>query len=1439
MRNTKNNRQAQDINAIKISLSSPEDILEKSSGEVTKPETINYRTYKPESGGLFCERVFGPTKDFECHCGKYKRIRYRGIVCDRCGVEVTEKKVRRERIGHISLVVPVAHIWYFRTLPNKIGYLLGLPSKKLDMIIYYERYVVINTPEGIVNAEGEAVKYLDFLTEEEYLDILDAQPLESQYLSDDDPNKFVAKMGAEAIHDLLSRLNLDDLSYQLRDQAANETSQQRKTEALKRLQIVEAMREGQSHTENRPEWMTIKVIPVIPPELRPLVPLDGGRFATSDLNDLYRRVIIRNNRLKRLMEINAPEIILRNEKRMLQESVDALFDNSRKSSAVKADGKRALKSLSDSLKGKQGRFRQNLLGKRVDYSARSVIVVGPEMELHECGLPKDMAAELYKPFIIRKLIERGIVKTVKSAKKIIDSKEPVVWDILENVMKGHPVLLNRAPTLHRLGIQAFQPKMIEGKAIQLHPLACAAFNADFDGDQMAVHLPLGAAAILEAQVLMLASHNILNPANGAPITVPSQDMVLGLYYMTKEKRSTDEEKVKGEGMTFYSLDEVKIAYNEKQADLHAMIKVRVKDTKGKTTLVDTTVGRVLFNEFVPLEVDFVNELLTKKALRNIIGDVLERCGVAGTVHFLDAIKTIGFDMAFRGGLSFNLGDVIVPEEKEGLIADANKKVDEIKGNYAMGFITNNERYNQVIDVWTTTNARLTDTVMRNISTDKQGFNSVYMMLDSGARGSKEQIRQLSGMRGLMAKPKKSGDHGESIIENPITTNFREGLSILEYFISTHGARKGLADTALKTADAGYLTRRLVDVAQDVIVTEEDCETLRGLETFALKNNDDIVESLSDRISGRVSLHDVYHPKTEKLFVASSDMITATVAKAIDTAGIEMVEVRSALTCATRRGICVKCYGKSLSTNRMAQVGESVGVVAAQSVGEPGTQLTLRTFHVGGTASRSEVDSSITIKKDGRLEIEDLRTVKTTNKDGDKIEIVISRSAETRVIDDKNGVILSSAIVPYGSTIFIKDGAVKKGDVVCEWDPYNAVIVSEIAGKVEFMDIEEGVSYRTESDEQTGHQEKVIIDSRNRKISASITIGDKNYSVPVGSHLAVEDASKIKAGAILAKIPRSAGSSGDITGGLPRVTEMFEARNPSNPAVVSEIDGSVSFGKIKRGNREVIITSKNGETKKYLIKLAKHILVQENDYVKSGTPLCDGVITPADILAIKGVVTVQQYIVNEIQDVYRLQGVKINDKHFEVLVRQMMRKVKIADSGDTYFLENSLVGKEAFNEQNDKIFGMKLVEEAGDSEDLKVGQIVSPRQLREENSRLKRMDMKEVEARDAVPAVATPVLQGITRASLQVDSWISAASFQQTTKVLNEAAINAKRDNLIGLKENVIIGKKIPAGTGLVQAAETVVGSQAEYDKLMNPDTEEEVVTTEEVVEATIETATEE
>ncbi|MBC8265534.1 MAG: DNA-directed RNA polymerase subunit beta' [Flavobacteriales bacterium] len=1435
---TKDKIQHKDFTHLKISLSSPEDILGKSSGEVLKPETINYRTYKPERDGLFCERIFGPVKDFECHCGKYKRIRYRGIVCDRCGVEVTEKKVRRERVGHINLVVPVAHIWYFRTLPNKIGYLLGLPTKKMDMIIYYERYVVIQTGIGGVNEEGEPIKDKDFITEEEYLNILEALPSDNQYLPDEDPNKFIAKMGAEAISDLLSRIDMDSLSFELRHKANTETSQQRKTEALKRLQVVEAFREANQHTENKPEWMIIKVVPVTPPELRPLVPLDGGRFATSDLNDLYRRVIIRNNRLKRLMEISAPEVILRNEKRMLQESVDALFDNSRKSSAVKTDGNRALKSLSDNLKGKQGRFRQNLLGKRVDYSARSVIVVGPSLKLHECGLPKDMAAELYKPFIVRKLIERGIVKTVKSAKKIIDAREPVVWDILENVMRGHPVLLNRAPTLHRLGIQAFQPKMIEGKAIQLHPLVCTAFNADFDGDQMAVHLPLGSAAILEAQILMLASHNILNPANGAPITVPSQDMVLGLYYMTKQKVSADELKnekgkvieksvtVKGEGMTFYSDEEVKIAYNEQIIALHAMIKLSVNDTNGKSTIIETSVGRVLFNEFVPEEIGFINELLTKKALRTIIGDILDKCGVSKTVKFLDNIKDIGYQMAFKGGLSFNLGDVVVPLEKKQMVKDAYEKVDEVYSHYNLGVITNNERYNQVIDIWTNTNARLTETVMSRLRNERQGFNSLYMMLDSGARGSKEQIRQLSGMRGLMAKPQKSGDHGESIIENPIITNFREGLSILEYFISTHGARKGLADTALKTADAGYLTRRLVDVSQDVVITEEDCGTLRGLVTTALKNNEDIVETLSERISGRVCLHDIYNPTNNKIILESGSEITNLIAKQIEEANIEAVEIRSALTCETRKGICSKCYGRSLSSVKMAERGEAVGVIAAQSIGEPGTQLTLRTFHVGGTASRTAADSSITIKNDGKIEIEDLKTVKTKNDKGD-VEIVISRTAELRIIDQKSDVTLATHIIPYGSNIYKKSGKVKKGDVVCDWDPYNALIISEISGIIEFQDIEEGYTYRVESDEQTGHQEKVIIDSRDKKKSPSIIIKGKNeersYSIPVKAHIAIEEGETIKAGTIVAKIPRAQGSSGDITGGLPRVTELFEARNPSNPAVVSEIDGIISFGpRIKRGNKEIIVTPKTGDEKKFLVPLSKHILVQENDFIKAGTPLCDGVITPRDILAIKGPTVVQEYIVNEVQEVYRLQGVKINDKHFEVVVRQMMRKVEVIDSGDTKLLEKQLVNKIDFMEENDWIFDKKYIEEAGDSTNYQQGQLITARQLREENSRLKRKDLKLIESRDAIPAISTPVLQGITRASLQTDSWISAASFQETTKVLNEAAIRAKRDGLRGLKENVIVGHKIPAGTGLIDGSDLIVGSQAEFDKLLEEQTEEVV-----------------
>ena len=1411
------------FNKISIGLSSPESILEISKGEVLKPETINYRTHKPERDGLFCERIFGPVKDYECACGKYKRIRYKGIVCDRCGVEVTEKKVRRDRVGHINLVVPVAHIWYFRSLPNKMGYLLGLPSKKLDMIIYYERYVVIQ-PGIAKNAEGASLQKMDFLTEEEYLDILEEIPAENQYLEDADPNKFIAKMGAECLIDLLARIDLEALSFELRHKANTETSKQRKTEALKRLNVVEAFKDSQKNRENNPEWMIMKVVPVIPPELRPLVPLDGGRFATSDLNDLYRRVIIRNNRLKRLVEIKAPEVILRNEKRMLQESVDSLFDNTRKSSAVKTESNRPLKSLSDSLKGKQGRFRQNLLGKRVDYSARSVIVVGPELRLSECGIPKDMAAELYKPFVIRKLIERGIVKTVKSAKKIIDRKEPVVWDILENVIKGHPVLLNRAPTLHRLGIQAFQPKLIEGKAIQLHPLACSAFNADFDGDQMAVHLPLGPEAILEAQILMLASHNILNPANGAPVTVPSQDMVLGLYYMTKERISTPEVPIKGEGLTFYSPEEVTIAFNEEMVDLNAGIKVRTQDIDENgaqvTKIIATTVGRVLFNEVVPPAAGYINEVLTKKNLRGIIGGVLKATDIPTTGNFLDEIKNMGYKFAFQGGLSFSLGDIIIPKEKAGMIAEANSEVDVIISNYNMGMLTQKERYNQVIDIWGRTNNDLTELSMKRLREDQQGFNSVYMMLDSGARGSKEQIRQLTGMRGLMAKPKKSTAGGGEIIENPILSNFKEGLSIHEYFISTHGARKGLADTALKTADAGYLTRRLVDVSQDVIVNQEDCGTLRGLEVMPLKKNDEIVESLSDRIEGRVSLQDVFSPNSEdELLVAAGESISIKIADAIQAAGIDRVEVRSALTCESLKGICAKCYGQSLSTRSKVQIGEAVGVIAAQSIGEPGTQLTLRTFHVGGVAGNISEENKLTAKFDGKVTIEDLRTVKAKDNDGKEVEIVISRTAEIKVTDKKTGITLSSNIIPYGSYIFEKDRkSIKKGDVICQWDPFNGVIVSEFGGTVKFDNLEQGINYSVEIDEQTGFQEKVMTDSKNKKIIASLIIEDKDgnalrsYSLPVGAHLMVSDGDKVESGHILVKIPRKSGKAGDITGGLPRVTELFEARNPSNPSVVSEIDGVVSFGKIKRGNREIIVESKTGELSKYLVKLSNQILVQENDFIKAGMPLSDGATTPSDILRIKGPSAVQEYLVNEIQEVYRLQGVKINDKHFEVVVRQMMRKVKIIDSGDTLFLENQLIHKIDFIKDNDAIYGMKVVESAGNSENLVAGQIITARQLRDENSLLRRNDLNLVEARDAKPATAEQVLQGITRASLQTKSFISAASFQETTKVLNEAAVNGKIDTLEGLKENVIVGKRIPAGTGMREYDHILVGPKDEIEE---------------------------
>ena len=1412
----KDNKIKSNFTKITIGLASPEEILEESSGEVLKPETINYRTYKPERDGLFCERIFGPVKDYECHCGKYKRIRYKGIVCDRCGVEVTEKKVRRERMGHIQLVVPVAHIWYFRSLPNKIGYLLGMPTKKLDAVIYYERYVVIQP--GIMESEGIAEQ--DLLTEEEYLDIVDKLPKENQMLEDTDPNKFIAKMGAEAIYDMLQRVDLDSLSFELRNRAGQESSQQRKTEALKRLQVVEAFRA--SNGKNKPEWMIVKIVPVIPPELRPLVPLDGGRFATSDLNDLYRRVIIRNNRLKRLIEIKAPEVILRNEKRMLQEAVDSLFDNSRKSSAVKTDANRPLKSLSDSLKGKQGRFRQNLLGKRVDYSARSVIVVGPELKMHECGLPKDMAAELYKPFVIRKLIERGIVKTVKSAKKIVDRKDPVVWDILEYVMKGHPVLLNRAPTLHRLGIQAFQPKMIEGKAIQLHPLACTAFNADFDGDQMAVHLPLGNEAVLEAQMLMLASHNILNPANGSPITVPSQDMVLGLYYITKPRAGA-----LGEGLTFYGVEEAHIAYNEKKVALHAPIKVIVKDLNDKgelvDTMVETTVGRLIFNENVPPEVGYVNTLITKKSLRDIIGNVIKVCGVARTAQFLDDIKNLGYYMAFRGCLSFNLENVIIPKEKEELVQKGYKEVEEIMNNYNMGFITYNERYNQIIDTWTHINAELSNILMKTISSDDQGFNSVYMMLDSGARGSKEQIRQLSGMRGLMAKPQKAGAEGGQIIENPILSNFKEGLSVLEYFISTHGARKGLADTALKTADAGYLTRRLVDVSHDVIINEEDCGTLRGLVCTELKNNEEVVASLYDRILGRVSVHDIIHPLTGEVIVRSGEEIREDAAQIIQDSPIERVEIRSVLTCESKKGVCAKCYGRNLATGRLVHKGEAVGVIAAQSIGEPGTQLTLRTFHVGGVAGNIAAESGIVSRYEGNVEIDELRTVDSEDENGNPIKIVVSRYTEMRIVDPNTKIALTTANIPYGAKLYVQDGQkVSKGDKVCEWDPFNAVIITEVAGKISFDNVIENVTYKTESDETTGLKEKIIIESKDKTKVPEARIVDskgnvvKSYSLPVGAHVIVDDKDNVKTGQLLVKIPRAVGKAGDITGGLPRVTELFEARNPSNPAVVSEIDGEVTFGKIKRGNREITVTSKTGDVHKYLVPLSKQILVQENDYVRAGTALSDGAITPSDILAIKGPAAVQEYIVNEVQDVYRLQGVKINDKHFEVIVRQMMRKVEIEDAGDTRFLEKEIVDKLEFMEENDRIYGKKVVTDAGDSENLKPGQIVTVRKLRDENSMLKRRDLKPVVTRDAVPAISSQILQGITRAALQTTSFMSAASFQETTKVLNDAAIRGKVDYLEGMKENVICGHLIPAGTGQRDFDRLIVGSKEEMEPLYGP-----------------------
>lgn len=1431
------NRKTPKINAnfskIRISLASPEMILQRSFGEVTKPETINYRSFKPEMGGLFCEKIFGPVKDYECHCGKYKRIRYKGIVCDRCGVEVTEKKVRRERMGHIELIVPVAHIWYFKSLPNKIGYLLGLSSKKLDMLVYYERYVVIQP--GI----KEDINKFDFLTEEEYNDIIESLPKENQYLDDSDPNKFIAKMGAEALEDLLKELKLDELSYELRHQAANETSQQRKAEALKRLKVIEAFRASQKTGANQPEWMILRNLPVIPPELRPLVPLEGGRFATSDLNDLYRRVIIRNNRLKRLVDIKAPDVILRNEKRMLQEAVDSLLDNTRRANAVKTAGNRPLKSLSDMLKGKQGRFRQNLLGKRVDYSGRSVIVVGPKLKINECGIPKGMAAELFKPFIIRKLIERGIVKTVKSAKKIVDRKEAVIWEILENIMKGHPVLLNRAPTLHRLGIQAFQPKLVEGKAIQLHPLTCTGYNADFDGDQMAVHVPLGNAAILEAQMLMLAPNNILNPANGSPIAVPSQDMILGLYYISKGRKSIPSSPVKGEGLTFYSPEEVIIAFNEKKVDLNAWIKIKAnikENDKFENKFIETTVGRVLFNQVVPAEMGFINQTLTKKSLRNIIGEMVQVCGIKVTADFLDSIKDMGFYYAFKGGLSFSISDVKIPDMKKKLVDEAREQVEEVTMNYANGFITNNERYNQVIDIWTKVNSKVSEILLKQLSEDRQGFNPIYMMLDSGARGSKEQIRQLGGMRGLMAKPRKHvGGGGGEIIENPILANFKEGLSVLEYFISTHGARKGLADTALKTADAGYLTRRLHDVAQDVIITEEDCGTLRGITMTALKDNDEVIESLSERILGRTGLHDIYDPKTNKLIIAAGVEIDETAADKIAKANIEEVEIRSVMTCESQTGVCAKCYGRNLATNRMVQKGEAVGVIAAQSIGEPGTQLTLRTFHVGGTASNIAAESEIKSKYDGIALFDEIKTIKTERVDEEtgetaNVEIVIGRSGDIRILDPKSNTLITTYHIPYSSTLYIKDNQkVSKNDLICSWDPYNASILSDLDGVIEFSGLEDGLSFKEEIDDQTGFKEKVIIDSKDKTIIPIIKINDKKgetlkeINVPVGARLSVENKQKVKAGDIIAKIPRTGSKTSDITGGLPRITELFEARNPSNPAVVSEIDGVVTYGGIKRSNREIVVESREGEVRRYLVPLSKHIYVQDGDFIKAGSPLSDGAITPQDILRVQGPTAVQEYILNGIQEVYRLQGVKINNKHIEIIIRQMMQKVEIVESGDTILLEGESVEKWEFNQENDAIFDKKVVLDSGDSTSMRPGQVVSLRELREENSKLKRQDLKQVEVRDAVTATMMPLLQGITKASLGTQSFLSAASFQETTKVLNEASISGKVDDLRGLKENVIVGHLIPAGTGLREYENIVVGSKEEYEMLIASKNDFEII----------------
>jgi DNA-directed RNA polymerase subunit beta' len=1373
-----------DISSITISLASPDDILSRSFGEVTKPETINYRSFRPEKDGLFCEKIFGPTRDWECFCGKYKRIRYKGIICDRCGVEVTQKSVRRERMGHIGLAVPVVHIWFFRAQPSKIGNIIGLSLKELEKVIYYESYVVINPgPTGLSR--------LDLISEDQYFEVLNSLPQGNEKLDESDPKKFVAKIGGDAVKNILKHTEVEKLSKELRDQLKVETSQQKKADLLKRLRVLEAFKEEEGKVANRPEWMVLSYIPVIPPELRPLVPLEGGRFATSDLNDLYRRVIIRNNRLKRLIDIKAPEVILRNEKRMLQESVDALFDNSRRGSAVRSDNNRPLKSLSDMLKGKQGRFRQNLLGKRVDYSGRSVIVVGPELKLHQCGLPKDMAVELFKPFIIRKLIERGHNKTVKSARKVVDRKDPIIWDILAKIIEGHPVLLNRAPTLHRLGIQAFQPVLIDGRAIQLHPMVCTAFNADFDGDQMAVHLPLSFEAQLEASMLMLSSHNILSPQNGGPIVVPTQDIVLGCYYLTKLREGD-----LGEGMLLGSAEEVIMAYNGGIIGLHARIKVRLDGE-----MVETTTGRILFNQIVPKEMGYFNQLLIKKTFGGFIGLMFMKLGNKVTAKFLDDLKDLGFKYSTMGGLSVSYADMIVPEQKEELINKANKKVEAILNEHEQGVITDAERYNKIIDVWTHTTNDVARALMEKIKVANNGFNSLHMMVDSGARGSQEQVRQLAGMRGLMMKPQKtlSGQAGE-IIENPIVANFKEGLSVLEYFISTHGARKGLADTALKTADAGYLTRRLVDVAQDVIISEIDCGTILGIEIAALKDVEQEREPLGERITGRVAQEDVYDPRSDELIIPAGEMITEAIANKIEDANIDSVYIRTVLTCESKRGVCAKCYGRNLTNGKMVEIGEAVGTIAAQSIGEPGTQLTLRTFHLGGTSSRIASQSQVETNVDGIVKFDRVAYVERSDFLG-MIKVVTGRRGSIGLYDENNRQI-KKYDVPYGAEIIVNEGqVVKKRTPLYNHDPYNSVILSDILGTVKFVDLIDGVTLQQVTDEQTGHVQKVVIESKDKNLTPSIAIESpdgekKSFNLPTRSYLSVDEGEKIAAGTILAKISKQTTKSRDITGGLPRVTELFEARSPQESAIVCEIEGTVKFGARKKGSREILVIAPDkSDEKKYNVPLGKHTLVQEGDEIPAGEKITDGPINPHDILKIKGTSAVQEYLVNEIQDVYRLQGVKINDKHIEVIVRQMLQKIKIVSPGDSRFLEEDIVDRNEFIEENNKVMSMVCITDKGDSR-LKDGQLVPKNKIREINSDLKKKSKKSAETRDSEPATFEHVLLGITSAALSTESWISAASFQETTKVLANAATEAKVDHLLGLKENVVMGHLIPAGTGL-------------------------------------------